>query len=170
MSWLRPVIETAVNESRQARAGSENVLARLSELMFVQVVREHLEALPAGEGGWLAALRDPVVSKALIALHGTPAQDWTLESLAREVGVSRSALADRFATTAGQPPMQYLANWRMQLASRLLVDGAAVATVATHVGYDSEAAFSRSFKRIVGVPPGEWRRTRIAAGASADRS
>jgi AraC-like DNA-binding protein len=169
-SWLRPVIETAVNESRQARAGSENVLARLSELMFVQVVREHLEGLPAGQGGWLAALRDPVVSKALAALHGAPAQDWTLESLAHEVGVSRSALADRFATTAGQPPMQYLASWRMQLASRLLVDGAAVADVATQVGYESEAAFSRSFKRIVGVPPGEWRRTRIAGGAPAVRA
>ncbi len=161
-AWLRPVIESALNESRQDKAGSENVLARLSELMFVQVVREHLESLPPGEGGWLAALRDPVVGKSLLSLHGAPAKDWTLESLAREVGVSRSALADRFATTAGQPPMQYLTNWRMQLASRLLIEGAAVADVASKVGYDSEAAFSRGFKRIVGVPPSEWRRTRPA--------
>ena len=162
-AWLRPLIESAIAESRQAGPGSGNVLARLSELMFVQVVREHLESLGPDEGGWLAALRDPIVSKALLALHGAPAQDWTLESLAREVGVSRSALADRFTTTAGQPPMQYLASWRMQLASRLLIEGAGVADVAGRVGYESEAAFSRGFKRIVGVSPSEWRRIRSAA-------
>jgi AraC-like DNA-binding protein len=162
-AWLRPVLETAVNESRGARAGSENVLARLSELMFVQVVREHLESLPPDAVGWLAGLRDPVVGQALTALHRSPVQDWTIETLAREVGVSRSALAERFASTTGQPPMQYLANWRMQLASRLLLDGGAVADVATAVGYDSEAAFSRGFKRIVGVPPSEWRRKRHPA-------
>lgn len=162
VAWLRPMIESAVNESRHARAGAENVLARLSELMFVQVVREHLAGLKPGEGGWLAGLRDAVVGQALAALHGSPANDWTLESLAREVGVSRSALADRFASTVGQPPIQYLANWRMQLASRMLIDGSAVTEVATAVGYESEAAFSRSFKRIVGVPPSSWRRSRNA--------
>lgn len=162
VAWLRPMIESAVNECRQSRAGADNVLARLSELMFVQVIREHLDGLKPGEGGWLAGLRDAVVGQALSALHNSPANDWTLESLAREVGVSRSALAERFASTVGQPPIQYLANWRMQLASRMLIDGAAVAEVAAAVGYESEAAFSRSFKRIVGVPPSSWRRARSA--------
>ncbi|NIR29565.1 MAG: helix-turn-helix transcriptional regulator [Gammaproteobacteria bacterium] len=114
--------------------------------------------LPDARTGWLAGLRDPVVGRALLALHRRPAQPWTLETLAREVGASRSHLAGCFARLIGQPPMQYLSQWRMQLAARMLADGSAkVASVALDVGYASEAAFSRAFKRLVGVSPAQWR-------------
>ena len=148
----------AVEESRQPRIGGECVLGRLSELMFVDVVRRYLETLPADRTDWLAGLRDPFVGRALAALHGDPARDWTLESLCREVGLSRSALAERFTQFVGQPPMQYLASWRMQLAAIRLRGGTeSVAEVAELVGYESEAAFSRAFKRAVGTSPGAWR-------------
>jgi len=159
-AWLRSLVESAVAEARGARAGAENVLARLSELMFVEAVRHYLETLPTEQRGWLAGLRDPIAGEALSVLHGAPADAWTLEGLARKVGVSRSALAERFAEVVGQPPMQYLACWRMQLAARRLAEGGQVAEVAGQVGYESEAAFSRTFKKIVGVPPGAWRRGR----------
>jgi AraC-like DNA-binding protein len=114
--------------------------------------------LEAGQTGWLAGLRDPMVGHALALLHDRPSHSWTLERLAREIGASRSALADRFTQFVGQPPMRYLAQWRMQLAARLLSDGSAkVAAVARNVGYDSEAAFSRAFKKIVGMSPVVWR-------------
>ncbi len=104
-------------------------------------------------------LRDPFVGKSLSLLHGGPARDWTIEELAREVGLSRSVLAERFTDLVGIPPMQYLAKWRMQIAAELLSDGGAnVATVANEIGYESEAAFSRAFKKMVGVPPSVWRR------------
>ena len=158
--WLTTVINIAVNESRSAREGGENVLARLSELMFVEAIRRHLESPGGIEKGWLAGLRDPVVGQALAMLHGDPTADWTVESLARAVGASRSVLAERFAEMVGHPPMQYLTLWRMQLASRQLIDGAPVADVAGAVGYESEAAFSRAFKKVVGQSPATWRRAR----------
>jgi AraC-like DNA-binding protein len=123
------------------------------------VVRRHLALLPAEERGWLAGLRDPLVGRALGRLHERPADPWTLERLARDIGASRSVLADRFAHFVGLPPIQYLTRWRMQIAARLLAEGAGkVSAVALEVGYDSEAAFSRAFKKIAGVPPGMWRR------------
>ncbi|HEY7411747.1 MAG TPA: AraC family transcriptional regulator, partial [Vicinamibacteria bacterium] len=126
-----------------------------------EVVRRHLQELPAEERGWLAGLRDPLVGRALGALHRQPAFAWTLESLSREVGLSRSTLAERFTHLVGQPPMQYLTRWRMQLAARRLSEGAPkVLAVAGEVGYDSEAAFSRAFKKAVGMPPAAWRRRR----------
>src|SRR6478736_1980044 len=155
-------VQFAVAESKDPRPGGEAVLGRLSELMFVDVVRRYLETLPADRTGWLAGLREPFVGRALTALHRDPARSWTLESLAHEVGLSRSALAERFAQLVGQPPMQYLANWRMQVASRLLLESTMnVASIALETGYDSEAAFSRAFKRLVGVPPATWRRQRM---------
>ncbi len=156
--WLATLLNIAVSESGSARAGGENVLARLSELMFVEMVRRYLATLPDAERGWLAGLRDPVVGQALAAMHGRPTEAWTVESLAREVGLSRSVFAERFMDLMGQPPMQYLAMWRMQLASRLLADGRAVAAVAEAVGYESEAAFSRAFKKLVGQSPAAWRK------------
>ncbi len=156
--WLAMLLNMAARESGSARPGSENVLARLSELMFVEAIRRHLETLPAAETGWLAGLRDPMVGQALAALHGQPREAWTIERLARLVGTSRSALAQRFTHMVGHPPMQYLALWRMQLASRLLADGGQVAHVADAVGYESEAAFSRAFKKLVGQAPATWRR------------
>ena len=159
--WLATLLNIAVRESGTARPGSENVLARLSELMFVEALRRYLEALPPFQTGWLAGLRDPVVGQALGALHGAPQDEWTVERLARLVGVSRSIFAERFAEIVGQPPMQYLALWRMQLASRLLAEGGQVASVAAAVGYESEAAFSRAFKKLVGQAPATWRRVTI---------
>ena len=164
--WLATLLNIAVRESGSARAGRDNILARMSELMFVEAVRRYIETLPPAQTGWLAGLRDPVVGQALAALHGEPAAAWTVESLARVVGVSRSVLADRFAEMVGQPPMQYLALWRMQLASRLLLEGEPVAEVAAAVGYESEAAFSRAFKKLVGEAPATWRRANLTRGSS----
>jgi AraC-like DNA-binding protein len=158
-AWLPQFSQIAVAESQTKRAGGESVLARMSELMFVEVIRGHIETLPEGQTGWLAGLRDRTVGRALNLLHGRPSHSWTLEELAKESGLSRSALADRFTRLIGQPPMQYLARWRMQVAANRLVNAAeSVAQVALDVGYDSEAAFSRAFKRAVGVSPGAWRR------------
>jgi AraC-like DNA-binding protein len=148
---------TAATESRRSRPGGENVLERLSELMFVETIRQYLAKLPPSDTGWLAGLRDPVIGHALSALHGDPAAPWTVERLAHEVAVSRSVLAERFTAMVGQPPMQYLALWRMQLASQLLVEGRHLAEVAASVGYESEASFSRAFKKLVGQSPGTWR-------------
>jgi AraC-like DNA-binding protein len=155
--WLSHFVQVALAESRDKRAGGESVLARLSELMFVQAVRRHLEAMPNEQTGWLAGLRDPYVGRALAVLHERPTHDWSLDELAREASLSRSALADRFGRLVGQPPMTYLAQWRMQIAAGLLARGAKVSAVATEVGYESEAAFNRAFKRFVGIPPATWR-------------
>lgn len=160
---LGRVIELAVIESSGRRAGTECILGKLSELMFVEVVRRHIETLPAEQTGWLAGLRDAHVGRALGLLHADPAHPWTLDGLARQVGLSRSTLADRFAHFVGQPPIQYLTNWRLQVAAGLLAAGTeTVAAVATAVGYESEASFSRAFRRAVGAPPATWRRRHAA--------
>jgi AraC-like DNA-binding protein len=168
---LGKLIELTVAESRERRAGGECVRLRLSELMFVEVVRQHLAMLPAEQTGWLAGLRDPLVGRALALLHERPTHPWTLTRLAREVGSSRSTLADRFAQLVGRPPMRYLAYWRMQLAARLLADGTAkISAIASDVGYDSEAAFSRAFKKIVGMAPATWRQRLTRALRPAPRA
>ncbi|HEX2311215.1 MAG TPA: AraC family transcriptional regulator [Vicinamibacterales bacterium] len=160
---LNELVRLAIAESKQPRMGGQCVLGHLSEVMFVDVVRRHLESLPSEQTDWLAALRDRFVGRALAALHASPTRDWTLEGLAREVGLSRSALAERFTAFVGQPPMQYLASWRMQLAATHLMNGIeSVAEIADRVGYESEAAFSRAFKKAVGVSPGQWRKHRLA--------
>ena len=166
--WLGQFIRLAMMESADKRAGGESVLAKLSELMFIEVIRRHLEALPPEQAGWLAGLRDPFVGKALSLMHARPARNWTIEELAKEVGLSRSVLAERFADLVGMPPMHYLAKWRMQIATGLLAGGSTnMATVAAEIGYGSEAAFSRAFKKMVGVPPSAWRR-RVRASAAPD--
>lgn len=158
---LRIFVEFAMREARDQVPGGEVVLGRLSELMFVDVVRRYLETLPATRTGWLSGLREPFVGRALTALHRSPSRNWTIEALAHEVGLSRSALAERFTHLVGQPPMQYLANWRMQLAANYLLSGSdSVAAIAERVGYESEAAFSRAFKKMVGVSPSKWRKPR----------
>ena len=163
IGWLGTMLNIAVGESGAGRPGGENILARMSELMFVEMIRQYLESLPDAEKGWLAGIRDPVVGLALAAMHGDPRAGWTVESLAKHVGVSRSVFAERFTEMVGHPPMHYLALWRAQLASRLLADGGQVATVASAVGYESDAAFSRAFKKLVGQAPATWRRTTTAA-------
>jgi AraC-like DNA-binding protein len=157
-SMREQLVQVAVAESKQRRAGGACALSRLSELLFIEVVRDFLAELPDDSASWLGGLRDPTIGRALGALHGRPAHAWTLDELAREVGASRSVLAERFSYYAGVPPMQYLAQWRMQLAAHLLREGAAgIAEIAQQVGYASEAAFSRAYKRLVGVAPALWR-------------
>jgi AraC-like DNA-binding protein len=134
------------------------MLTRLAELMFVEVLRRYLEDVTEERGGWLAGLRDPLVGRALALMHARPGHRWTLAELALASSSSRTILAERFAALVGVPPMQYLTQWRMQLAAaRLRASDAKVATVAEEVGYDSEAAFSRAFKKATGVAPGRWR-------------
>ena len=157
--WLTSSIQFSLAESAAQRAGAGTVLAKLSELMFVEAIRRHIESLPPEQTGWLAGLRDRFVGKTLALIHSKPAHGWTVEEFATTVGLSRSALAERFAGLVGQPPMQYLARWRLQLAGNLLRAGRqSVAAVAADVGYDSEAAFNRAFKREMGATPAAWRR------------
>lgn len=156
---MHHLIEFALAELGERRSGSQSVMLRLAELMFVELARCYLDTIPSAQTGWLAGLRDPVVARALMFLHATPAQRWTLEMLAARCGTSRSVLSERFGHFVGQPPVQYLTRWRIQLASRLLVEShAKVSTVAEAVGYESEAAFSRAFKKCAGLSPAEWRR------------
>jgi AraC-like DNA-binding protein len=156
---LSHLVDFAVAESKRPRSGGRTVLLRLSELMFVEVVRRCVESGAVNDSGWLLGLRDPVVGRALALLHMDPARAWTLEGLARAVGASRSALALRFSEMVGDAPMHYLTRWRMQVAARMLSEGTAkVGAVARDVGYESEAAFHRAFKREAGVAPGAWRR------------
>jgi AraC-like DNA-binding protein len=157
-AWLESSVRFAAAEAAQWRAGTTIVLSRLSELLFVEAVRRCIEALPEDRSGWLAGLRDRFVGRALSMLHAQPARAWTVDELARAVGLSRSALAQRFTELLGQPPMQYLARWRLQIASReLLGESKPLAAVAEQVGYESEAAFNRAFKREFGMPPAAWR-------------
>jgi AraC-like DNA-binding protein len=157
--WIAQFLQQAVAESAGKRPGGEAMLARMSEMMFVDAVRRFVDELPHDSSGWLAGLRDRFVGRALALMHERPAHDWTMDDLGREAGISRSALHERFVQLIGQPPMQYLTNWRMQIASGLLRNtNATVASVALDAGYDSEAAFARAFKRCVGVPPATWRR------------
>jgi len=155
---LGTLLDYVVRESGRGSPGTQNVLSRLSELIFVEAIRQHLRTLPEKQLGWLAGLRDPIVGRALEALHAAPRDPWTVESLGRTVGVSRSVLAARFTEMVGHPPMHYLTLWRMQLASRLLYEGQHVVDVAEAMGYESESAFSRVFKKLMGVPPAIWRR------------
>jgi AraC-like DNA-binding protein len=166
--WIEHFINVAVEEANRKRPGGEAVLERLSEMMFVDVVRRYLEHLPPEQTGWLAGLRDRFVGRALGLLHERPSHRWTIDELGDAVGLSRSALHERFLHFVGQPPMQYLAQWRMQVGSRLLLESTMnVAAIALETGYESEAAFSRAFKRQLGVPPATWRRQRAQASATA---
>ena len=163
-SWSQAFIELAAREAGEPRPGSDALLERLSEMMFIDAIRQHLQGLPEDSTGWLAALRDRFVARALSLLHADPARSWSVDELGSQVGLSRSALHERFVQLLGQPPMQYLARWRMQLAASLLLDSqASVMAVGLRVGYESEAAFSRAFRRWVGASPAAWRKHRKAA-------
>ncbi len=158
-SWVTTFLRAVVVESNARRPGGEAVLERMSEMLFVEILRRYVDSLPPEQTGWLAGMRDPAVGRALSILHERPAEAWTLERLGEEAGLSRSSLHERFVHFIGQPPMQYLAQWRMQLASGLLRDtNAKLVEVAIEVGYESEAAFSRAFKRVAGLSPGAWRK------------
>jgi len=158
-TWLGTTLKYTVNEAKSARPGNAAMLGRLTELMFVEVLREYMQRLPDEHGGWLAGLNDPQVGTALRLLHADPMRTWTVDELARETAMSRSALAERFADLVGETPMRYLANWRMQLATQMLRAGThSIQEVATRVGYESEASFNRAFKRATGCPPAAWRK------------
>jgi len=166
--WLASIVDAAVKESAHGSAGREAMLAKLAELMFVEVMRSHIDSLPGDARGWFAGLRDPQIGAALRLIHGQPSEPWTLDSLAREIGLSRSAFAERFTTYVQMPPMQYLGRWRLQIAARLLeAPSVSIAQAAAEVGYQSEAAFNRAFKRYAGLAPGAWRRERVAPGVPA---
>jgi AraC-like DNA-binding protein len=158
-AWVESSFRFAVSQIAHGRVGSTTVIAKLSELLFVEAVSRYIDGLADDKKGWLAGLRDPQVGQALSLMHAQPAKDWSAEALAAEVGISRSGFAERFTSLVGQPPMQYLTYWRMQLAAqRLRESREAIARVGYAVGYESEAAFSRAFKREFGKAPAEWRR------------
>jgi AraC-like DNA-binding protein len=162
-TWLSTTLKFTINEARAARPGNAAMLGRLTELMFVEILRQYMQQLD-GQRGWLAGLNDIHVGKALRLMHAHPARAWTVSELAREAAISRSALAGRFTQVLGESPMRYLARWRVQLAKQMLRDGnPSVAEVAVRVGYESEAAFNRAFKRSAGSPPAAWRKA-IAQG------
>jgi AraC family transcriptional regulator, alkane utilization regulator len=157
-SWLDSTLRHTIDEADGARPGSFAMLARLTELLYVEVLRRYMHQLPSGHTGWLAGVKDPEVGRALRLLHARPDRQWNVEDLAREVGVSRSGLAQRFTELTGEAPMRYLTGWRIQLAKQLILQASLpIAEVADRVGYESEAAFNRAFKRHVGAPPVAWR-------------
>jgi AraC-like DNA-binding protein len=165
--WLSLLPKQVVAESRSLRAGSETMLTRMAELMFIEVIRHYVERHATSESGWLAALTDPIVGSAISQLHERPAHPWTLAELAHSVAPSRTVLAERFTQLVGVPPMLYLTRWRLQLAAEHLTRGPLkVAAIGSEVGYESEAAFSRAFKRETGLSPAAWRRARQSPGGN----
>jgi transcriptional regulator GlxA family with amidase domain len=163
--WLENSIRFSVDEADRPAPGREAVLAKLSEVLFVETLRAYIAQLPPEQTGWLAGARDPEVGKGLALMHRDPAHPWTVASLAKEVGVSRSVLAERFRHYLNVPPMAYLTNWRLQLGAQMLLSTSySVAQIALEVGYESEAAFNRAFKREFETPPARFR-----SRARADR-
>jgi transcriptional regulator GlxA family with amidase domain len=159
--WLANSIQYSVREAGGPGPGSDVVLAKLSEVLFVETLRRFIRSLPDQEKGWLAGARDPVIGEALALLHNKPAHPWTIANLAHQVGVSRTRFAERFRHFLGEPPMAYLARWRLKLAAEIIVTSDAnVGEIAAEVGYASEAAFNRVFKRQFGYPPAQFRRFR----------
>ena len=165
--WLENSIRFSVEHAAASQTGSEIVVAKLSEVLFVETIRRYVDLLPEGQTGWLAGARDPDVGTALALLHRDPSHAWTIADLAKQVGVSRSVLAERFRHFLGVPPMSYLTRWRLQVGAQLLTTTSrSVAEIAVTVGYDSEPAFNRAFKREFGHPPARFRMKSKAAAAS----
>jgi AraC-like DNA-binding protein len=163
-SWIETSLRSTVEESVTPTAGWAIVVAKLAELLFVEALRRYIDTLPPDEKGWLSGLRDPYVGRALTLMHARPAHPWTVEELGREVALSRSALAARFAHALGQSPMNYLSTWRMYLAAHMLgTSGQTIAAITEQIGYDSEPSFYRAFKRAFGVPPASFRHERARA-------
>jgi AraC-like DNA-binding protein len=157
---IESTVRLMAAEARALRPGGETVVTRLADILVVQAIRSWIERDPAARSGWLGALRDPLIGRAIALIHADPGRDWTVASLAAELAMSRSAFAARFTGLVGEPAMSYVARWRMNVAlDSLREDGATVAQLADRLGYRSEAAFSRAFKRIVGIPPGTVRKS-----------
>ena len=151
--WMRATLDLMAEETQQARPGGEAVISRLCDIVVIQAIRSWIEHDPAAQTGWLGALRDEQIGAAMARIHADPARDWSVAALAEEVAMSRSAFAARFTELVGEPAMKYVTRWRMHVAIDLLRNGRTVAATAASVGYDSEAAFSRAFKRVMGEPP-----------------
>ena len=161
--WLENSILHQVDQAASRGVGSEAMMAKLSEALFIDTLRRYVASLPEEQLGWLTGARDPIVGKGLGLLHRRVSLPWTIAELAKEVGLSRSALVERFTRYLSEPPMTYLTRWRLQLAARTLMrTSKGVAEVASEVGYESEAAFNRAFKREFGTPPARYRRERLA--------
>jgi AraC-like DNA-binding protein len=159
---MAELLHAGVAESGTEGWGADSMRAKLAELMFVEAIRRYVQELPAENHGWLAGLRDAQVGRALSLLHGQPKRSWSLDSLAREAGLSRSVLAERFTALVGEPPIQYLTRWRLaQAAQALRASGQPIARIAQDAGYESDAAFNRAFKREFGRPPAEFRRAKV---------
>ena len=162
--WLQGNIDHIIAEVESRRPGAEALLSRLTELLFVETLRSYLDRLPEHETGWFAALKDPMVGRAITSMHEDPARAWTVAELARKAAVSRSALAARFSELLDISPIAYLTRWRIRLATNLLEQPQhSIADIATRVGYESESAFNRAFKREMGEPPATWRKQKQAA-------
>ena len=158
-TWLATTLKFTINEALAARPGNAAMLGRLTELMFVEITRDYMQQLNPRERGWLAALKDPYVGKALRLMHESPMRPWTVDALAHEVAISRSGLAQRFTRLLGESPMKYLSEWRIHLAKQMLRDrGDNIEAIAERVGYESQPAFNRAFKKATGSPPAVWRR------------
>jgi AraC-like DNA-binding protein len=159
MEWMQSALRLMGDEAKELRPGGEAVMTRLADILVVQAIRTWIDTDPAARGGWVGALRDPQIGRAISLIHRDPARPWTVASLADEVAMSRSAFAARFTELVGEPAMQYVTRWRMHVAvDALKEEGANVAELADRLGYRSEAAFARAFKRVVGVPPGALKR------------
>jgi len=156
--WLEDSIRFSADESALSRPGGEAVLTKLAEVLFMETLRAYIAELSPKQTGWLAGTRDAVVGTALAVMHRTPSHPWTIDSLAKEAGVSRSVLAERFRHYLNEPPMTYLTRWRLQLGAQMLLSSShPVAQIAAEVGYESEAAFNRAFKREFQIPPARFR-------------
>jgi AraC-like DNA-binding protein len=164
-AWIESSIRYLVSEAEAARPGQGVLLSKMAEALFVQTLRRYMDTLPPEQTGWLAGARDPIVGAALAAMHRAPSRDWNVAALAAEIGSTRSVVAERFTRLIGEPPLTYLARWRLQLAARLLqTNQAAIAQIAADVGYESQAAFNRAFKREFGSPPARYRRESRGVG------
>ena len=157
-SWLQSTLQFITREARELRPGGETVITNLADILIIQAIRTWIDSAPEASQGWLAALRDQYVGKALAAIHREPEKNWTVASLAKEVGMSRSGFSARFSELVGAPAKRYLTRWRMQIARTQLKESSiTLAVLAEQLGYQSEAAFCRAFKRVFGVPPGSVR-------------
>ena len=171
VEWIQSTLRLMAIEARELRPGGETVITRLADILVIQAIRSWIASDPAAQTGWLGALQDQQIGHAIALVHREPARPWTVESLANEVAMSRSAFAARFTELVGEPAMHYVARWRMHVAlTWLKEEDASVSEMASRLGYESEAAFSRAFKRFLGFPPGAVRRAKSDLEAIQQRA
>ena len=168
-SWLQGTLQFIAREARELRPGGETVITRLADVVVIEAIRRWLNSSPDADRGWLTAARDPQIGRAIMAIHRAPAEEWTVETLAKVAGMSRSAFSSRFTGLVGAPAMQYLVKWRMNLARQVLLETSLpIATIGADLGYQSEPAFNRAFRRVFGEPPGQVRKRGSQTPAAAE--